>query len=163
MTHATRESVVKAFHKPNSKANSPRVMLISLKAGALGLNLTCASQVFLMDPWWQASIEQQAIDRVYRLGQTRPVNVFQLVARDTVEERVLGIQEAKNRLISQAFSGSKTAFKEREKIGGCPLIACVLQRTDLAVQTHACKTLPSFLGPTSIPLLLLCFILIRFT
>ncbi|KAM0752884.1 hypothetical protein T439DRAFT_323492 [Meredithblackwellia eburnea MCA 4105] len=122
MTQAKREAVIADFSesKKSRKADgssSPTVMLISLKAGALGLNLTCASQVFLMDPWWQASIEQQAIDRVYRIGQTRPVKVFQVVAEGTVEDRVLAIQKRKEELISQAFSGSKnTGSKRNEKI-----------------------------------------------
>lgn len=80
MSQQKREDLIKTFSTPTPKnlklkkgqKGPPTVMLISLKAGALGLNLVCASQVFLMDPWWQASIEQQAIDRVYRIGQTKP-------------------------------------------------------------------------------------------
>ncbi|KAG8948964.1 hypothetical protein FRC04_009165 [Tulasnella sp. 424] len=79
----------------------PVVMLISLKAGALGLNLTAASRVFLMDPWWQSAIELQAIDRVNRIGQTKDVHVYQMVADDTVETRVLAIQERKQLLVEQ--------------------------------------------------------------
>ncbi|EDR08813.1 SNF2 superfamily protein, partial [Laccaria bicolor S238N-H82] len=83
-----------------SKRN-PRVMLISLKAGALGLNLTgkFANNVYLMDPWWQEGIESQAVDRVNRIGQKKNVHVYQLIAEDTVESKVLEIQERKKQLI----------------------------------------------------------------
>ncbi|KIO29735.1 hypothetical protein M407DRAFT_226612 [Tulasnella calospora MUT 4182] len=93
----------------------PVVMLISLKAGALGLNLTAASRVFLMDPWWQSAIELQAIDRVNRIGQTKDVYVYQMVADDTVETRVLAIQERKQLLVEQAFSGTRRNETHRQK------------------------------------------------
>ena len=64
-----------------------RLFLISLKAGGLGLNLTAAEYVFLLDPWWNPAVEAQAIDRAHRIGQTRPVFAYRLIARDTVEER----------------------------------------------------------------------------
>ncbi|KAI9227603.1 MAG: SNF2 family N-terminal domain-containing protein [Piptocephalis tieghemiana] len=93
-------------HNSSSSSSSPpRVLLISLSCGSLGLNLTAASQVFLMDPWWNSSIQEQAIDRVYRLGQTRPVRVFQLIIADSVEERVMQIQRRKRDMIQKAFSG----------------------------------------------------------
>ncbi|OAX42534.1 hypothetical protein K503DRAFT_847742 [Rhizopogon vinicolor AM-OR11-026] len=93
----------------------PRVMLISLKAGALGLNLTVANNVFLMDPWWQEGIESQAIDRCNRIGQKRPVHVYQLIAENTVESKVIEIQERKKLLIQQAFSGIKRTETQRQK------------------------------------------------
>ncbi|KAH7107286.1 SNF2 family N-terminal domain-containing protein [Auriculariales sp. MPI-PUGE-AT-0066] len=95
-------------------ANAP-VLLISLKAGALGLNLTVANNVFLMDPWWQEGIESQAIDRCNRIGQTKDVNVYQLVAEHTVEQKVLDIQNRKKKLISDAFSGFKSKETPTEK------------------------------------------------
>ncbi|GAA5887951.1 hypothetical protein JCM6882_000812 [Rhodosporidiobolus microsporus] len=124
MRQDKREEVIKLFTAPNKAVvagekedkKNPMVMLLSLKAGALGLNLTVASQVFLMDPWWQPAIEQQAIDRVNRIGQTKDVRVFQLVADDTVEARVLEIQQKKEKLIAEAFSGSKNAARATEKI-----------------------------------------------
>ncbi|BGP16641.1 hypothetical protein JCM10213_000443 [Rhodosporidiobolus nylandii] len=124
MRQDKREEVIKRFTAPNKGVvagdggdkKNPMVMLLSLKAGALGLNLTVASQVFLMDPWWQPAIEAQAIDRVNRIGQTKDVRVFQLVAEDTVESRVLEIQAKKEKLIAEAFSGSKNAQKTRDKI-----------------------------------------------
>ncbi|KAJ3791022.1 SNF2 family N-terminal domain-containing protein [Lentinula aff. detonsa] len=94
--------------------NNPAVMLISLKAGALGLNLTVANNVYLMDPWWQEGIESQAIDRVNRIGQTKPVHVYQLIAENTVESKVLEIQDRKKKLIKEAFSGVKRRETERQ-------------------------------------------------
>jgi SNF2 family DNA or RNA helicase len=74
------------------------VFLVSLKAGGLGLNLTAAEYVFLLDPWWNPAVEAQAIDRAHRIGQTRPVFAFRLIARDTVEEKVLELQATKRKL-----------------------------------------------------------------
>ena len=69
------------------------LFLISLKAGGLGLNLTAAEYVFLLDPWWNPAVEAQAIDRAHRIGQTRQVFAYRLIARDTVEEKVLELQK----------------------------------------------------------------------
>ncbi len=84
------------------------VFLISLKAGGLGLNLTAAEYVFLLDPWWNPAVEAQAIDRSHRIGQTRTVFAYSLIARDTVEEKVLELQKSKRQLaeaIIRADSG----------------------------------------------------------
>ncbi|GAA5863228.1 hypothetical protein JCM3774_000820 [Rhodotorula dairenensis] len=124
MRQEKREAVVRSFTAPNKSAiagskddkENPMVMLLSLQAGALGLNLTVASQVFMMDPWWQPAIEAQAIDRVNRIGQTKPVRVFQIVAKGTVEDRVLAIQAKKEAVIAQAFSGHKNASQGKAKI-----------------------------------------------
>jgi SNF2 family DNA or RNA helicase len=75
-----------------------KLFLISLKAGGLGLNLTAAEYVFLLDPWWNPAVEAQAIDRTHRIGQTKPVFAFRLIARDTVEEKVLELQKTKRDL-----------------------------------------------------------------
>ena len=75
-----------------------RLFLISLKAGGLGLNLTAAEYVFLLDPWWNPAVEAQATDRAHRIGQTRPVFAYRLIARDTVEEKVLALQQKKREL-----------------------------------------------------------------
>lgn len=75
-----------------------KLFLISLKAGGLGLNLTAAEYVFLLDPWWNPAVEQQAIDRTHRIGQTRQVFAYRLIAKDTVEEKVLELQKAKRAL-----------------------------------------------------------------
>ena len=79
------------------------VFLVSLKAGGLGLNLTAAEYVFLLDPWWNPAAEAQAVDRAHRIGQTRPVFAARLVARDTVEERVLALQDTKRALVDAVF------------------------------------------------------------
>ncbi|KAI0344734.1 hypothetical protein BDW22DRAFT_1354880 [Trametopsis cervina] len=94
---------------------NPKVMLISLKAGALGLNLTVANNVYLMDPWWQEGIESQAIDRCNRIGQTKPVHVYQLIAENTVESKVIDIQNKKKKLVDEAFAGIKSKQTQREK------------------------------------------------
>lgn len=74
------------------------LFLISLKAGGLGLNLTAADYVFLLDPWWNPAVEAQAIDRAHRIGQTRSVFAYRLIARNTVEEKVLELQQSKRHL-----------------------------------------------------------------
>ena len=82
--------------KPPSKSNpTPTVLLISLRAGGVGLNLTAASNVFMMDPWWSFAIEAQAIDRVHRMGQLRDVNVTRFVVKDSIEGRMLSVQDRK--------------------------------------------------------------------
>jgi hypothetical protein len=75
-----------------------RLFLISLKAGGVGLNLTAADYVFLLDPWWNPAVEAQAIDRAHRIGQTKAVFAYRLIARDTVEEKVLELQRSKRDL-----------------------------------------------------------------
>jgi SNF2 family DNA or RNA helicase len=84
---------------------SCRLFLISLKAGGLGLNLTAAEHVFLLDPWWNPAVEAQAIDRAHRIGQARRVFAFRLIARDTVEEKVLELQRTK-RALADAILGA---------------------------------------------------------
>jgi superfamily II DNA or RNA helicase len=96
-----RQGVVEAFQSDDG----PPVMLISLKAGGTGLNLTAADHVFLLDPWWNPAVEDQAADRTHRIGQDKPVLVYRLVAEDTVEERILKLQD-KKRAIADAALGS---------------------------------------------------------
>jgi len=81
-----------------------RLFLISLKAGGVGLNLTAAEYVFLLDPWWNPAVEAQAIDRTHRIGQVRHVFAYRLIARDTVEERVLELQQRKRALADAILS-----------------------------------------------------------
>ncbi|CAB9515840.1 ISWI chromatin-remodeling complex ATPase ISW2 [Seminavis robusta] len=78
--------------------DGPRFMLVSLKAGGEGITLTRASICYLMDPWWNAAAQDQAMDRCHRIGQTRPVRVYQLVMEDSIEQRMLSVQEAKTAL-----------------------------------------------------------------
>jgi len=82
-----------------------RLFLISLKAGGLGLNLTAADYVFLLDPWWNPAVEAQAIDRTHRIGQTRRVFAYRLIARDTIEEKILELQRSK-RALTEAIIGA---------------------------------------------------------
>ena len=86
----------------------PEVMLLSLKAGGTGLNLTAADHVFLLDPWWNPAVEDQAADRAHRIGQDRPVLVHRLIASETVEERILGLQDRK-RAMAEAALGEAAA------------------------------------------------------
>jgi SNF2 family DNA or RNA helicase len=81
-----------------------RVFLISLKAGGLGLNLTAADYVFLLDPWWNPAVEAQAIDRAHRIGQARHVFAYRLIARDTVEEKITELQASKRELADAIFA-----------------------------------------------------------
>ena len=92
-------------------------MIASLKAGGTGLNLTAADHVFLMDPWWNPAAEDQAADRAHRIGQDRPVIVYRMVARDTVEERILALQEKKRALADAALAdGGAAASITREEL-----------------------------------------------
>ncbi|MFL6199731.1 MAG: DEAD/DEAH box helicase, partial [Thermoanaerobaculia bacterium] len=84
------------------------LFLISLKAGGLGLNLTAADYVYLLDPWWNPAVEAQAIDRAHRIGQTRPVFASRLVARDTVEEKILELQKSKRELADAIIQADKS-------------------------------------------------------
>ncbi|MBA3917055.1 MAG: hypothetical protein C0516_00550 [Gemmatimonas sp.] len=83
------------------------VFLISLKAGGHGLNLTAADFVYLLDPWWNPAVEAQAIDRAHRIGRTRPVVATRLVARDTIEEKILALQANKRALADAILSGDR--------------------------------------------------------
>jgi SNF2 family DNA or RNA helicase len=87
----------------------PPVLLVSLKAGGTGLNLTAADHVFLLDPWWNPAVEDQAADRAHRIGQQRPVLVYRMVARDTVEEGILALQQRKRGLADAALDGADHA------------------------------------------------------
>ncbi len=96
-----RAGVVGAFQREDG----PPVLLVSLRAGGTGLDLTAADHVFLLDPWWNPAVEDQAADRAHRIGQTRPVLVHRLVARETVEERILELQARKRGLADAALGG----------------------------------------------------------
>ncbi|HEX4956441.1 MAG TPA: SNF2-related protein [Thermoanaerobaculia bacterium] len=88
------------------------LFLISLKAGGVGLNLTAASHVFLLDPWWNPAVETQAIDRTHRIGQRRPVFAYRLIARDTVEEKILDLQQEKRELAEAILGGDGRVMKQ---------------------------------------------------
>jgi superfamily II DNA or RNA helicase len=88
-----------------------KLFLISLKAGGLGLNLTAADYVFLLDPWWNPAVEAQAIDRAHRIGQTRQVFAYRLIARDTVEEKVLELQKTKRDLADAIINADNSLIR----------------------------------------------------
>lgn len=94
-TTTRRSAVIQGF----ADGDDP-VFLISLKAGGVGLNLTMADYAILADPWWNPAAEAQAVDRAHRIGQERPVMVYRLVASNTIEERVMALQEAKRALVA---------------------------------------------------------------
>jgi superfamily II DNA or RNA helicase len=100
-----RGAVVARFGEPDG----PPVLLISLRAGGTGLNLTQADHVFLLDPWWNPAVEDQAADRAHRIGQTRPVLIHRLIARRTVEEGILALQARKRALAAAALDEAALA------------------------------------------------------
>ncbi|SEW53420.1 DEAD/DEAH box helicase [Chitinophaga arvensicola] len=101
-----RDKLVKDF-----QAGKAQLFLISLKAGGLGLNLTAADYVIHMDPWWNPAIEEQASDRAHRIGQTRPVTIYRLVAQYTIEEKIIALHNSKRDLADQLLEGSDQAGK----------------------------------------------------
>ena len=100
----TRQKRIDAFQ--NGEGD---LFLISLKAGGLGLNLTAADYVIHMDPWWNPAVEDQASDRAHRIGQTRPVTIYRLVAADTIEEKIVQLHHAKRDLADSLLEGTDTA------------------------------------------------------
>lgn len=109
MNQKKRTRVIQEFQ--SSAAGSPAIMLLSLKAGGVGLNLTAASHVFLMDPAWNPATEEQCIDRCHRLGQKRKVVVTKFIVKDSVEEKMVKIQRKKQDLIEKAFGSTNTDRK----------------------------------------------------
>lgn len=109
MTGATRDrkSLVDAFQ------NDPdvQVFIMTLKTGGLGLNLTAADTIFLLDPWWNVAAETQAVDRAHRMGQTGTVFAYKLVARGTIEEKILQLQEKKRALFDAVISSDTASLK----------------------------------------------------
>ena len=96
-----RLELVKAFNEGDVK-----VFLISLKAGGVGLNLIGADIVVHYDPWWNQAVQNQATDRAHRIGQTKKVTVYKLIAKNTIEEKIQKLQEAKKNLADQIISGN---------------------------------------------------------
>ncbi|WP_205855026.1 DEAD/DEAH box helicase [Pirellula sp. SH-Sr6A] len=103
---AERQRLVDAFQNGNSTA-----FLISLKAGGTGLNLTAADYVIHMDPWWNPAVEDQATDRAHRFGQDKPVMVYRIVAKDTIEEEILAMHDTKRDLVESVLDGTGAAGK----------------------------------------------------
>ena len=88
------------------QAGRGEVFLISLRAGGVGLNLTAADYVIHMDPWWNPAAEDQASDRVHRIGQTRPVTIYRLVAKGTIEEQIVELHHRKRDLAERLLEGA---------------------------------------------------------
>lgn len=109
MSQKQRTKALKLF---STKSDKPRIFIISLRAGGVGLNLTSANHVFMMDCWWNAATEQQAIDRIHRLGQERDVFVKHFIVARTVERRVLAIQARKTAMVSSALGKSDASTSE---------------------------------------------------
>jgi len=102
-TDSERRDSVHRFQKEGSQS---QIFLVSLKAGGTGLNLTAADYVFILDPWWNPAVESQAIDRTHRIGQKNRVFAYRMVAKDTIEEKILELQHAKREL-AHAVVGSE--------------------------------------------------------
>lgn len=101
-----RQELVNDFNQNDEK----RVFLISLKAGGTGLNLTSADNVIIFDPWWNPSVENQAIDRAHRIGQKNSVNVYRLITKGTIEEKIVALQEKKRFLFDNLVGESRDLF-----------------------------------------------------
>uniref|UniRef100_A0A2D4EZY1 RING-type domain-containing protein n=4 Tax=Micrurus TaxID=8634 RepID=A0A2D4EZY1_MICCO len=110
MNQKQRVEAIQQFQ--NNETGSPTVMLLSLKAGGVGLNLTAASRVFLMDPAWNPAAEDQCFDRCHRLGQKQDVIITKFIVKNSVEENMLKIQNKKRELAAGAFGTKKPSTGE---------------------------------------------------
>ncbi|KAJ9613772.1 DNA helicase rad5 [Knufia peltigerae] len=119
MSQKVRAQVIRAFNAENaSDPKAPRVLLLSLRAGGVGLNLTAASRCYMMDPWWSFAVEAQAIDRVHRMGQTQKVEVVRFVTKESIEGRMLRVQDRKMAVagsLGVGQSGAGQSEEERKK------------------------------------------------
>lgn len=106
-----RQSQVEQFQSDSST----KIFLISLKAGGVGLNLTAAEYVFLLDPWWNPAIEAQAVDRAHRIGQTKTVFTYKFITKNTVEEKILTLQKNKQKLAQELITTDETFMKSLTK------------------------------------------------
>ncbi|KAH7861683.1 hypothetical protein Vadar_029304 [Vaccinium darrowii] len=106
MSMAARDAAISRF------TNDPdcRIFLLSLKAGGVALNLTVASHVFLMDPWWNPAVERQAQDRIHQIGQYKPIRIVRFVIENTIEERILKLKEKKELVFEGTVGGSSEAL-----------------------------------------------------
>ncbi len=110
-TSREREEAIQEFQNNHEC----RVFLISLKAGGIGLNLTAADYVYIVDPWWNPAVEQQAIDRTHRIGQTKNIFAYRLICKDTLEEKMLQLQEHKRALANDLVSDDTAMMKRLTK------------------------------------------------
>ncbi|KAI3716560.1 hypothetical protein L1987_67522 [Smallanthus sonchifolius] len=107
-----REKVIKQF----SEESNILVLLMSLKAGGVGINLTAASNAFVMDPWWNPAVEEQAVMRIHRIGQTKGVSIKRFIVKGTVEERMEAVQARKQRMISGALTDQEVRTARIEEL-----------------------------------------------
>ncbi len=108
---AERERAIQNFQNNDNC----RVFLISLKAGGVGLNLTAADYVYIVDPWWNPAVEQQAIDRTHRIGQTKNILAYRMICKDTIEDKILQLQERKRILAKELISDDQAFVKGLSK------------------------------------------------
>eukprot|EP00892_Ulva_mutabilis_P006202 jgi/Ulvmu1/3954/UM018_0177.1 len=120
MSQPKRAKAIAAFS--DTGADTPLVALVSLKAGGVGLNLTAASQIHLLDPWWNPATEDQAMDRVHRIGQQRPVAVWRYVSSDSIEERMLVLQDRKRELAQASFERRRPEEQQAARIADVRLL-----------------------------------------
>ena len=125
-------------------ADDTEVFLISLKAGGVGLNLTGADVVIHYDPWWNFAVQNQATDRAYRIGQEKKVTVYRLIAKGSIEEKIIQLQETKKDLSDKIIQGdgSSLAGMSREdflELLGQRTVSCVEKR-NFAVDVLGCCT-----------------------
>ncbi len=102
-----REKAIQSFQNNDEV----RVFLISLKAGGVGLNLTAADYVYIVDPWWNPAVEQQAIDRTHRIGQTKNIFAYRMICKDTIEDKIIQLQEKKRSLAKELIADDATFVK----------------------------------------------------
>ncbi len=102
-----REKAIQSFQNDDNV----RVFLISLKAGGVGLNLTAADYVYIVDPWWNPAVEQQAIDRTHRIGQTKNIFAYRMICKDTIEDKILQLQDKKRALAKELIADDSTFVK----------------------------------------------------
>ncbi len=102
-----REKAIQSFQNDDAK----RVFLISLKAGGVGLNLTAADYVYIVDPWWNPAVEQQAIDRTHRIGQTKHIFAYRMICKDTIEDKIMQLQERKRILAKELIADDASFVK----------------------------------------------------
>ncbi len=106
-----REKAIQRFQNDENC----RVFLISLKAGGVGLNLTAADYVYIVDPWWNPAVEQQAIDRTHRIGQTKNIMAYRMICKDTIEDKILQLQEKKRVLAKDLITDDEGFVKSLTK------------------------------------------------
>ncbi|XP_030837524.1 helicase-like transcription factor isoform X1 [Strongylocentrotus purpuratus] len=111
MSRIARTAAIREFS--SNDPDSPQIFLLSLKAGGVGLNLTAASRLYLLDPAWNPACEEQCFDRCHRLGQTKDVTITKFLVRDSVEEAMLELQETKRQLMKNVFGGKNQTPEER--------------------------------------------------